>query len=153
MKARTGNFIQGADEFDNRFFKISPREAKSMDPQQRVLLHTAYKALEDSGYVPGTTSSSQADTFGCYIGAATHDYVQNLRGDIDVYYSTGECSSCRRDSDRQSLCMPRYSLLIPEWSYILYNGLEWALYGGRHSMLLLPRSGLSRCSCFDEWRL
>ncbi|KAJ3928286.1 MAG: polyketide synthase [Lentinula lateritia] len=93
MKARTGNFIQGADEFDNRFFKISPREAKSMDPQQRVLLHTAYKALEDSGYVPGTTSSSQADTFGCYIGAATHDYVQNLRGDIDVYYSTGTLCS------------------------------------------------------------
>ncbi|KAJ3856279.1 polyketide beta-ketoacyl-synthase [Lentinula lateritia] len=93
MKARTGNFIQGADEFDNRFFKISPREAKSMDPQQRVLLHTAYEALEDSGYVPGTTSSSQADTFGCYIGAATHDYVQNLRGDIDVYYSTGTLCS------------------------------------------------------------
>ncbi|KAJ3918687.1 polyketide beta-ketoacyl-synthase [Lentinula edodes] len=93
MKARTGNFIQGADEFDNRFFKISPREAKSMDPQQRVLLHTAYEALEDSGYVPGTTSSSQPDTFGCYIGAATHDYVQNLRGDIDVYYSTGTLCS------------------------------------------------------------
>ncbi|KAJ4000729.1 polyketide synthase [Lentinula boryana] len=93
MKARTGNFIQGADEFDNRFFKISPREAKSMDPQQRILLHTAYEALEDSGYVPGTTPSSQPDTFGCYIGAATHDYVQNLRGDIDVYYSTGTLCS------------------------------------------------------------
>jgi acyl transferase domain-containing protein len=90
MKAHTGNFLDNVDEFDNRFFKISPREAKSMDPQQRVLLHTAYEALEDSGYVPNATPTSQPETFGCYIGVATGDYVQNLRDDIDVYYSTGE---------------------------------------------------------------
>ncbi|KAG6872570.1 hypothetical protein C0995_008721 [Termitomyces sp. Mi166 len=89
MKAHTGNFIEGADEFDNKFFKISPREAKSMDPQQRVLLHTAYQALEDSGYVPNSTSTSRPESFGCYIGVATHDYLQNLRDDIDVYYSPG----------------------------------------------------------------
>ncbi|KAG6855991.1 Type I Iterative PKS [Tephrocybe sp. NHM501043] len=89
MKAYTGNFIEGADEFDNKFFKISPREAKSMDPQQRVLLHTAYEALEDSGYVPNATPTSRPENFGCYIGVATHDYLQNLRDDIDVYYSPG----------------------------------------------------------------
>jgi len=89
MKAHTGNFIDGVDEFDNKFFKISPREAKSMDPQQRVLLHTAYEALENSGYVPDATPTSRPETFGCYIGVATHDYLQNLREDIDVYYSTG----------------------------------------------------------------
>ncbi|KAG6829310.1 Type I Iterative PKS [Tricholoma furcatifolium] len=84
MKARTGNFIDGADEFDN-----TPREAKSMDPQQRVLLHTAYEALEDSGYVPNSTPTNRPENFGCYIGVATHDYIQNLRDDIDVYYSPG----------------------------------------------------------------
>ncbi|KAG6818439.1 putative PKS/NRPS-like protein biosynthetic cluster, partial [Arthromyces matolae] len=89
MRAHTGNFISGADEFDNKFFKISPREAKSMDPQQRILLHTAYEALEDSGYVPNSTPTSRPDNFGCYIGVATHDYIQNLRDDIDVYYSPG----------------------------------------------------------------
>ncbi|KAF9077256.1 hypothetical protein BDP27DRAFT_1441966 [Rhodocollybia butyracea] len=93
MKARTGNFIQAPDEFDSRFFKISPREAKSMDPQQRILLHAAYEALEDSGYVPGATPTSQPETFGCYIGAATHDYLQNLRDHVDVYYSTGTLKS------------------------------------------------------------
>lgn len=60
-----------------------------MDPQQRILLHTAYEALEDSGYVPDSTPTSRPETFGCYIGVATHDYLQNLRNDIDVYYSTG----------------------------------------------------------------
>ncbi|KAF8224464.1 polyketide beta-ketoacyl-synthase [Tricholoma matsutake] len=89
MKAHTGNFIDGVDEFDNKFFKISPREARNMDPQQRILLHTAYEALEDSGYVPDATPTFRPETFGCYIGVATHDYLQNLRNDIDVYYSTG----------------------------------------------------------------
>lgn len=60
-----------------------------MDPQQRILLHTAYEALEDSGYVPDSTPTSRPEAFGCYIGVATHDYLQNLRNDIDVYYSTG----------------------------------------------------------------
>ena len=72
-----------------RFFNISPREAKTMDPQQRILLQVAYEALEDSGYVPHATPSFNPKNFGCYIGAATHDYVQNLRSDIDVYYSIG----------------------------------------------------------------
>ncbi|KAG6896291.1 Type I Iterative PKS [Termitomyces sp. T32_za158] len=89
MKAHTGNFIDSPDEFDNKFFKISPREAQSMDPQQRILLHTAYEALEDSGYVPNSTPTNRPESFGCYIGAATHDYIQNLRDDIDVYYSPG----------------------------------------------------------------
>ncbi|KAF7320598.1 hypothetical protein HMN09_00144300 [Mycena chlorophos] len=89
MKAHTGNFLDNVDEFDNKFFKISPREAKSMDPQQRVLLHTAYQALEDAGYVPNATPTFKPETFGCYVGVATADYVQNLKDDVDVYYSTG----------------------------------------------------------------
>ena len=60
-----------------------------MDPQQRILLQVAYQALEDSGYVPNSTRTFGMETFGCFIGAATLDYVQNLRNDIDVYYSTG----------------------------------------------------------------
>ncbi|GLB38792.1 putative polyketide synthase [Lyophyllum shimeji] len=60
-----------------------------MDPQQRILLHTAYEALEDCGYVPNSAPTFRPETFGCYIGVATHDYIQNLRDEIDVYYSTG----------------------------------------------------------------
>ncbi|PBK78491.1 polyketide beta-ketoacyl-synthase [Armillaria solidipes] len=108
MKAHTGNFIEGADEFDNRFFKISPREAKSMDPQQRVLLHTTYEALEDAGYVPNATPSFNPDTFGCYIGAVSSDYSLNLRDDIDVYYSTGTLKAflCGRLSYSMQLSGP-----------------------------------------------
>ncbi|KZT73005.1 ketoacyl-synt-domain-containing protein [Daedalea quercina L-15889] len=84
-----GNFIQDADVFDNAFFRVSPREARSMDPQQRILLRVAYHALEDAGYVPNATPSYDPETFAVHVGAATNDYVHNLRNDIDVYYSTG----------------------------------------------------------------
>jgi len=60
-----------------------------MDPQQRILLHTAYEALEDAGYVPNSTPTFRPHRFGCFIGVATHDYVHNLKDEIDVYYNTG----------------------------------------------------------------
>lgn len=60
-----------------------------MDPQQRVMLQTAFRALENSGYVPDSTPSNIRDTFGCWIGNATLDYPGNMKDDIDVYYSPG----------------------------------------------------------------
>jgi acyl transferase domain-containing protein len=89
MKTKFGNFLEDPDTFDNAFFRISPREARSMDPQQRILLQVGYYALENAGYVPGATPTFNPDTFATYVGATAHDYVQNLRNDVDVYYSTG----------------------------------------------------------------
>jgi len=89
MAAKYGNFLDQPFEFDNSFFSISPREAKSMDPQQRLLLQTTLSALENSGYAPNATSSFEPDHMGVFVGAATGDYVDNAREDIDVYYSPG----------------------------------------------------------------
>ncbi len=60
-----------------------------MDPQQRILLHAAQEALEDSGYVEDSSPSFQRASTGCYIGLATGDYTDNLRNDIDVFYAPG----------------------------------------------------------------
>ena len=37
--------------FDAKLFNYSPREAMSMDPQQRLFLKCCWEALEDAGYV------------------------------------------------------------------------------------------------------
>lgn len=89
MTTKTGNFINDPWGFDYSFFDVSPREAKSVDPQSRVLLHVAHAAMEDAGYSQDSTPTFQRKTFGCYIGVATGDYTDNLRNDIDVYYSPG----------------------------------------------------------------
>ncbi|KAJ3497716.1 hypothetical protein NLG97_g1690 [Lecanicillium saksenae] len=84
-----GNFLESPFDFDASYFNISPREAKSIDPQQRLLLHAALEALEDAGYRPNSTPTFQSETFGVYAGVATGDYVDNLRNEVDVYYSPG----------------------------------------------------------------
>ncbi|EKG09551.1 hypothetical protein MPH_13401 [Macrophomina phaseolina MS6] len=89
LKTRYGNFLDNPFAFDNELFDVSRREAFSMDPQQRVLLQTAYRALENAGYVPDSTPSFSRATFGCWVGNATLDYTDNLRDNIDVYYSPG----------------------------------------------------------------
>eukprot|EP00971_Amphidinium_carterae_P017109 337739-Amphidinium_carterae.2 len=41
--------IDGADLFDNKFFKLAPAETRGMDPQQRHILDAGYEALYQAG--------------------------------------------------------------------------------------------------------
>ena len=79
-----GNFLRDVDAFDHGFFKKSPREAVSMDPQQRVLLQVAYEALESSGYF---ADSARPEDVGCYIGACATDYDFNVASHPPTAYS------------------------------------------------------------------
>ncbi|KAI1452413.1 ketoacyl-synt-domain-containing protein [Annulohypoxylon moriforme] len=84
-----GNFLRRPDAFDHRFFGISGREAKSMDPQQRLALQVAYEALESSGYCVNETSSRVTDV-GCYLGVGSVDYEDNIESEnANAFAATG----------------------------------------------------------------
>ena len=46
---KAGPVLDDVDAFDADFFGVSAREAELTDPQQRLFLECAWKALEDAG--------------------------------------------------------------------------------------------------------
>ncbi|BCB82712.1 hypothetical protein Psuf_000250 [Phytohabitans suffuscus] len=76
--------------FDARFFGIAPREAVSMDPQQRLALELTWEALENAGIEPGGLRGSRAAVV---VGAIQDDYaaVVGAAGPraIDGHVTTG----------------------------------------------------------------
>lgn len=67
-----GGFIDNVDVFDPLFFEISPKEAETMDPQQRILLMQVWKALEDGGILPELFSQRRT---GVFVAAGPGDYA------------------------------------------------------------------------------
>lgn len=69
---RRAGFVDDVTGFDASFFGISTREARLLDPQHRLLLETAWRAVEHSGTAP--TALANTNT-GVFVGLATHDYL------------------------------------------------------------------------------
>ncbi|MDW4905795.1 beta-ketoacyl synthase N-terminal-like domain-containing protein [Streptomyces sp. ADMS] len=84
-------FLTDIAGFDADFFGISQREARLLDPQQRMLLETSWEALERAGVA---VRRSDRLNVGVYLGMMTSEYSERNedRSDmsrIDPYYITG----------------------------------------------------------------
>ncbi|RCG26200.1 acyltransferase domain-containing protein [Sphaerisporangium album] len=66
-----GRPVEGFDLFDAEFFGVPRTEAELMDPQHRLLLETAWHALERAGYPP---RESGART-GVFVGVSSSTYL------------------------------------------------------------------------------
>jgi acyl transferase domain-containing protein/acyl carrier protein len=89
---RHGGFLHGAAEFDAGFFEMSPREAVATDVQQRLLLETAWEALESAGIDPVSLRGSAT---GVFAGVMYSDYSRLLDGgdDVEGYRTSGSAGS------------------------------------------------------------
>ncbi len=68
---RWGGLLDGIDKFDPEFFNITPAEARSMDPQQRLILELGYLCAENAGL---TLAQLQGSRTGVYVGISSYDY-------------------------------------------------------------------------------
>ncbi|MGA8164059.1 MAG: SDR family NAD(P)-dependent oxidoreductase [Waddliaceae bacterium] len=66
-----GGILEERDCFDPLFFNLSPKEAKSMNPHQRLILQESWKSLEDAGYNPKNLFNNQISVF---VGAEPTRY-------------------------------------------------------------------------------
>ncbi len=92
MYTKRGAFIKDIDQFDNRFFNISNREALFMDPVHRILLEVAFEAIENAGQ---DAAKLKHTLTGVYLGfgdtseyASKHLFANGFQ-DIDPYSLTG----------------------------------------------------------------
>ena len=165
---RRGAFVNEIDLFDSRFFKISPIEARMMDPQQRMLLETTWHALEDAGIDPEGLRGSRT---GVYAGVASSEYRDLLvaRGQDYNYAGTNSAVTVGRVAFAMGLEGPAMALDVVCASSLaavhqavvsLQRGeVDMALAGGVNSILspavtgylkdmgMLSRSGA--CRAFD----
>jgi acyl transferase domain-containing protein/enoyl-CoA hydratase/carnithine racemase/SAM-dependent methyltransferase len=88
---RWAGLIDDVDAFDAAFFNVSPREAESLDPQQRLGLELAWSCFEDAGMRPSHLSGQNV---GVFLGFTNLDYKEIMEeSPIDIYYATGTLSS------------------------------------------------------------
>ncbi|MET8981397.1 type I polyketide synthase [Streptomyces sp. NPDC004539] len=79
--------------FDSAFFRVAPREADAMDPQQRMLLEVVHEAL-DHAAIPAASLAGTAT--GTYVGISAQDYGRLTGTDpasVDPSATTGAAAS------------------------------------------------------------
>ncbi|MBW4689757.1 MAG: SDR family NAD(P)-dependent oxidoreductase [Komarekiella atlantica HA4396-MV6] len=173
MYIRSGGFLQEIDQFDPLFFNISPREAKGIDPQHRLLLEVSWEALEIAGYIP---KRLEGRPVGVFIGIIYNEYGQILKhhqSDPNPDYSAfgvGSFSAAGRISYTLGLTGPCMAIdtacsaslvsLHQACQSLRQQECEMALAGGVNLVLLpdtmiaMSKAGMlspdGRCKTFDE---
>ncbi len=91
--SKWGGFIDDIDKFDAGFFGISPKEAESMDPQQRLMLELSWACLEDAGIVP---TQWFGKSVGVFLGMCNYDYKEleeKIADGIPSHFLTGTANT------------------------------------------------------------
>ncbi|MEI7715250.1 MAG: beta-ketoacyl synthase N-terminal-like domain-containing protein [Mycobacterium sp.] len=99
--------------FDADFFAVSPREARAMDPRQRLALELTWELLESAFIVPEALRGQQV---GVYLGAMNDDYayltLRDGADNVDHHSFTGVSRAmiANRVSYAFGLCGPSMAI-------------------------------------------
>ena len=168
--SRWGGFLSEIDRFDAAFFNILPVEAEWMDPQQRLFLEEAWRALEDAGYPDRALNGKKVGVFvGCKEGDYSRLFPEEQK---NPYYSVGSNSSILAARISYALNLKGPSLAVDTacssslvaiqlaCERLRRHPEEIALAGGvavmctPHTHLLLGKSGMlspdGRCKTFSQ---
>jgi acyl transferase domain-containing protein/ubiquinone/menaquinone biosynthesis C-methylase UbiE/acyl carrier protein len=88
--ALRGGFLDQVDGFDPAFFGLSPREVVVMDPAHRLLLETAWQALEDACLIPAQLFNQE---IGVFVGGGLSGYLPAGAEQSNMYAATGNTAS------------------------------------------------------------
>jgi acyl transferase domain-containing protein len=169
----SGGFLADLDHFDASFFSISPKEARCIDPQQRLALETSWEALENANIDP---TRLRRGNVGVYFGASSVDYAWEIgalaAADMEGYLAGGMLNAAVSGRVSYFLGVRGPSMSVDTACssslvalHLAISGLrgrecELALCGGvsviHHpfsSMLLTDMQALApdgRCKTFDE---
>ena len=162
--SRWGGFIEGVDEFDPRFFNISPREAIGIDPQERLFLQHAWLALEDAGLTRAALQVPDAHGLpgqvGVYAGVMYGEY--SLSGSLASianrvsYFLNLHGPSLTLDtmcsSSLTALHLACQDLRLGRTSLALAGGVNVSVHPNKYTMLsggqFISRDG--HCQSFGE---
>ena len=93
ISSRWGGWIHGIESFEAEFFDLSPAEAPAVDPQERLLLETAWEALEQVGLRRDELVDAST---GVFVGISGNDYQARLLrqpGGVDAHSLLGTAHS------------------------------------------------------------
>ncbi|WP_432752377.1 beta-ketoacyl synthase N-terminal-like domain-containing protein [Streptomyces sp. JL2001] len=103
--------IEDPESFDAGYFGVSPREARIVNPQQRLFLECAVAALEDAGHDPARADA----VVGVYGGGSENDHARLLRArradlpsvsDWEIRVANGADFLCSRVAHKLGLTGP-----------------------------------------------
>jgi acyl transferase domain-containing protein/enoyl-CoA hydratase/carnithine racemase/aryl carrier-like protein len=162
--SKWGGFIDGVHEFDPRFFNIAPRDARGIDPQERLFLQHAWLAIEDAGL---TRAALQApdDTglpgqVGVYAGVMYGEY--NISGSLASianrvsYFLNLHGPSLTLDtmcsSSLTAIHLACQDLRLGRTRLALAGGVNVSIHPNKYTMLSAGQfiSGDGHCQSFGE---
>lgn len=139
--SKWGGFIANFSEFDPLFFNISPHDALSMDPQERVFLQCCWDLLERAGHTRSALTQHYNKQVGVFVGV-TKNYFQSVSPNYQegivptsLFWSIANRLSYFLDIEGPSLaidtaCSSSLSSVHTACLYLLSGECQLAIAGG-----------------------